>query len=196
MQQRGGQHEQVMIVLWSEFLALWLDRTRRRALPLLLATLLLLIPSLPARSACSCEIPGEGHLQMAHHHEGENSEGEDHDHDECEARTAAKERGSVSSRNVGHARPAASSQSTVSRSVTTCCSCPNAPAPSAVAVTTASFNSHADNQTLVYAQVNVLSLFSFHALTGLFGRAGPPDRGKPEHLFLASLAGRAPPVSL
>ena len=187
-----------MIVLWSEFLALWLDRTRRRALPMLLATLLLLIPSLPARSACSCEMPGEGHLQMAHHHEGENSEGEDHD--ECEAHAAARGRGAVSSQ-VGHARPAASravtlSQNTVSRSMTTCCSCPNAPAPSAVAVTTASFNSHADNQTLVYAQVSVLSPFSFDALTGLFERAGPPDRGKPEHLFLASLAGRAPPVSL
>ncbi len=194
MQQRGGQKERVMIVLWSEFLVLWLDRTRRRALPLLLATLLLLIPSLPARSDCSCEMSGEGHQQMAHHHEGEDC---DHDESEEHAHSAAIEQSSfVGSQNGSHAHLVTLSQRAVSRGVTTCCSCSTAPAPAAVVAATAPSNVHADNHTLLYVRVSALSAYSFDALAGLFGRAGPPAQSKPKHLFLASLSGRAPPISL
>lgn len=180
-----------MAVLWSEFLALWFDRTRRRALPLLLATLLLLIPSLPARSDCSCEMPSEGQQQIAHHHEGD---GHDHEESEAHAHSVERKPGSVSSQNVGHARLVAWNQIGASRGGATCCSCPNAPLTTAVVAAPAPSNIHADNQTLVYARVSVLSAYSFDALTGLFGRAGPHIEGKPKHIFLASLAGRAPPV--
>ncbi len=103
-----------MAVLWSEFLALWFDRTRRRALPLLLATLLLLIPSLPARSDCSCEMPGEHHHEMASCNDGDDHEnGEVHEHQhpvQAQVRT-------------GHGQLLTGNHMTVSRAEMACCSC-------------------------------------------------------------------------
>lgn len=194
----AGQRERVMAVLWSEFLALWFDRTRRRAVPLLLATLLLLIPSLPARSECSCEFSGEG-SSLAHHHE----EGEAHEHhdEQSEARQHPAGRASTSVANSisaggGHAHLVAVGQVVSAEPGAVCCSCSRSPLSAVSTVVASPSQANADSQTLVNARVNALSVFRFDSLTGLFGRAGPPPDSKPKLLFLASLPGRAPPVSL
>lgn len=183
-----------MAVLWSEFLALWFDRTRRRALPLLLATLLLLIPSLPASADCSCEV-GEG-PHAAHQHD--QSEAQEHHHDDDEGYShGAQSHASVLAQSAGHAHVVGWSQVVAPRTETVCCSCSRAPIGAAVVTLAAptSSSTNADTQALVYVRALIVPPFALDALTGLFGRAGPSE-GKPQLVFLASLTGRAPPVSL
>ncbi len=187
-----------MAVLWSEFLALWFDRTRRRALPLLLATLLLLIPSLPARSDCSCELSDEG-SSPAHHHE--ECEAHEHHDEQSEAHGHLAVSASASVANsvfggVGHAHLVPLGGVTSARPGATCCSCSRVPLSAVSTVVAPPSQANAHSQTLAYVRVNALSVFRFDSLTGLFGRAGPPPDSKPKLLFLASLPGRAPPVSL
>ena len=187
---RAGRREWIMAVLWSGSLALWCDRARRRALSLLLATLLLLIPSFPAQADCT--YVGEG-SHAAHHHEED--EACEH-HDEEAAAPKVERRASSTSPTRGHAHVVAWSQISSARTATTCCSCPRAPLGTAVVSTSvpAPSQAGADTQALVYVRVNAFVPFAFDALTGLFGRAGPPG-SKPKAVFLASLTGRAPPVS-
>lgn len=203
---RAGQRQWVMSVLWSGFLALWHDRARRHALPLLLATLLLLFPSLPARSDCSCEF-GEHYHQGEHHYQGEHHqmvshhEGEETDHDESEAHEHSIVQGAAAFANsaalqAGHAHPGAWTQLRTSGAGAACCSCPSAPLSAAFVAAPASPQTSTHSQALIYVRTHALPVYGFHALTGLFGRAGPSAQSKPQLLFLASLAGRAPPVSL
>lgn len=191
MQRRVGQRNRVMAMLWSGFLALWHDRTRRPALPLLLASLLLLMPPMPARAACSCDNEAH-HQEMAAHHQEEHSHGKSDFH----AHFTPDEPVAVSSAGqpVSHAHLDGPSQS--AGVVTACCSCPRAPLSAPVLAPSAPPNIHADAQALVYVRASALPVYRLDALTGLFGRAGPLPESKPKPLFLASLSGRAPPVSL
>ena len=182
-----------MAVLWSEFLALWFDRTRRRAVPLLLATLLLLIPSLPARSDCSCGMPGQHHHEMAHCPDGD---GDDHDEDEAHEHHEMGAAARSASARTGQAHFVAGNVAATSRTMTACCSCSRAPLTAAVVAAPVPSPVHADGQSLVTVRADATPVFRFDSLAGLFGRAGPPPDSKPKLLFLASLAGRAPPVSL
>ncbi len=190
---RVGQREWAISVLWSEFLVLWFDRTRRRVLPLLLATLLLLIPSLPARANCSCE-PGEHHHQEVPCHDGdEHEKGEAHEHEHSFHTRAVA---TSASTRTGRVQLLAGSRLTVSRAQIACCSCTRAPVSVAVVAVPVASGFHADSQSLTFVRVNAHAVFCFDVLSGVFGRAGPAPDGKPQLVFLASLAGRAPPVSL
>ena len=183
-----------MIVLWSELFALWFDRTRRRAVPLLLATLLLLIPSLPARWECSCE-PGQHHHGMAHCPDGyadDHDEDQAHEHHEHSPSVGAAAR--FASARTGQAHLLAGNL--VASRVASCCSCSRAPLTAAVVAAPAPSAVHAHSQALFFVRAQATPVFRFDSLAGLFGRAGPPPEGKPKLLFLACLAGRAPPVSL
>lgn len=180
------QRVQLMAALWSEFLALWFDRTRRRALPLLLAALLLLIPSLPAPADCSCEVEGSS---PAHHHH----DGEEHEHPHAALASVASFTPASSAR--GHL--AVLSQGVAAQLGASFCSCPRAPvSTSAVSAVGASSQPGADGQNLVCAGVTAPAIRRVICLIGLFGRAGPPSESKPQLLSLSSLVGRAPPVSL
>jgi len=187
-----------MAVLWSEFLALWFDRTRRRALPLLLATLLLLIPSLPARSDCSCELEGaHPHPGAAHHHE----EGEAHEHHRegsgaHQSPLATSASALRSAGTGGHAHFVALAGVSSAHPGAVYCPCPRAPVSAVCAVAATPSQVNADSHALVYVRVDAPSPYRIESLIGLFGRAGPPAGSKPKLLSLSSLAGRAPPVSL
>ncbi len=185
------QRQRVMAVLWSEFLALWFERTHRRAVPLLLATLLLLFPSLPALPDCSCEMSGEHHPGMSFHHE----EHEVHQHKHLRGQAALA---SSVFAPAHHVHLVAGSKTMVSRAGMACCSCAHIPPTAAVAAAPISSSVHADSESLTYMSASVLPVFRVDVLSGLFGRAGPASEAntKPQILFLASLAGRAPPVSL
>lgn len=193
MQQRMAQRAQMMRMLWSGVLALWHDRTRRGALPLLLASLLLLAPPMPARSDCSCDGDERPQIALPHHHEAHHHEGEEsRSHS---TRSGSPSLSSPSWRRNGHVNVGAASQ-TANLTVATCCSCPRAPLGAPVVATFVPTSVHIDSQALVYVRASALPVYRFDTLTGLFGRAGPPPNSKPKPLFLASLSGRAPPVSL
>lgn len=181
-------------MLRSEYLAWWRDRTRRSALPLLLATLLLLMPTLPAPADCFCE--GEQPQAMAGH-----SHTESHVHEESERHETSTAKKTIASANVAsltteHSHLVAGSQITASRTETACCSCSQATLTTAVVACPTPSKAHADSQPVIYVEARVSGAYRFDCLTGLFGRAGPFFRSKPKLIFLASLAGRAPPVSI
>ncbi|PQV63595.1 hypothetical protein B1R32_11061 [Abditibacterium utsteinense] len=180
--QRAWQKERLMAWLWSGCLALWHDRTRRRALPLLLAALLLLVPSFPASADCPCEL-GEAAHAPAHHHEASDA----HAHGEREFHSAEQDHAVTQS-------PVAQSPVAFSLRTAECCSCPRPPLSVVAVAVPAPSTISADYQALIYAGVHLLPAYRFDVLSGLFGRAGPPN-DKPQLLFLASLVGRAPPVS-
>lgn len=191
-QRRATRQQRVMTALWSEFLALWRDRTRRPALPLLLATLLLLVPSLPANANCSCE-QAEAQ-QTAHHHAA--SEAQQHHCGKAEAHREAAEPAfgaQCAPMRPAHAQRATSTPSVESQTTTNCCSC--APASAVNTFAPAPFQSGAHSLLLTYGCVSATPVYRCDSLAGLFGRAGPPG-SKPQRLCLASLAGRAPPFSL
>ena len=179
-------------MLRSEYLAWWRDLTRRSALPLLLTSLLLLMPSLPAPADCFCE--SDQPQGIAAH-----SDAEAHIHENSEAPSKGQKPGSLpnaASPTAQHSHLVARRQMALSRTVTACCSCSQAPLTAAIVAGPTPSKTHADSQPLVYVEAHDSGAFRFDCLTGLFGRAGPAPRSKPKLLFLASLVGRAPPVSI
>lgn len=163
----------VPAVLWSEILALWRAGARRPALPLFLAMLLWVAAPFTAQAECSLEMGGHRHeTAEAHHHVEEAGHYDSH---------AAPQAGGAHSARL--------------QAPASCCSCSSEPIDATVAVLFAPHHSHADGHALVYTAIEALPVYRFDALEGLHTRAGPPT-GKPQLLSLASLTGRAPPVSL
>ncbi len=159
-------------VPWSEIFALWRDGARRPALPLLLALLLFVAAPFTAQADCSLEMGGHGHgVAETHHHA-----------DEAE-------------HHAPHAAPQAdNAHGATLQTPASCCSCSNEPLTATVATVSALHSPKADSHALVYASVHTLPVYRFDVFEGLHTRAGPPT-GKPQLLSLASLIGRAPPVS-
>lgn len=162
-------------VLWSEIFALWRNSARRPALPLLLALLLFVAAPFAATADCSAEMGTHSHQSgVTHTHDSATTADEHHAHDA--------------------APHAAASHGATVQSPATCCSCSSEPLHAMVATLSTPHHSQADSHALVYADVSALPVYRFDALEGLRTRAGPPT-GRPQLLSLASLIGRAPPVS-
>lgn len=196
MQKQRQQRDSLLWMLWSGFLALWRDRTRRPALPLLLASVLLLMPSLPARSNCCCDDENQSH-EIAHRHEAKA-----HGHSESEATALATPRESVAKSQrhiVSPARSALEENSVPQGAIMVCCPCPRAPSSAVVVAEPRiadSYRTLANGQALTYALHRTTLAANASVPVVSPGRAGPPDRVKPESIFFASLSGRAPPVSI
>ncbi len=183
----NNRRQGVPAVLWSEIFALWRDHARRPALPLLLAMLLFVSAPLAASASCASEMGGHGHEASTSHAHGVAATTDDHHaHDEA-----------ASDDHHAHdsAPQAAASQGATLQAPATCCSCSDEPISATIVAVSAPKNPKADSHALVYAIVNALPVYRADALEGLHTRAGPPI-GKPQRLSLASLIGRAPPVSL
>ncbi len=175
-QPTNNRRPRVPVVLWSEIFALWRDHARRPALPLLLAMLLFVAAPLTASVDCSSEMSGHSHEVSANHSHGSAEMADDyHAHDVAPQVTAL--------------------HGATLQAPATCCSCSSEPINATVASLPAPHSPKADSHALVYAVVNALLVYRFDALEGLHTRAGPPT-GKTQLLCLASLIGRAPPVSL
>lgn len=184
----NNRRQGVPAALWSEIFALWRDHARRPALPLLLAMLLFVSAPLMASASCASEMGGHGHEASTSHAHGVAAMTDDHHaHDVAAAP------------DDHHAHDSApqvtASQGATLQAPATCCSCSNEPISATVAALSAPKNPKADSHALVYAIVNASPIYRVDALEGLHTRAGPPT-GKPQLFSLASLIGRAPPVSL
>ncbi len=177
----------VPFALWSEIFALWRDHARRPALPLLLAMLLFVSAPFTASANCSFEMGGHEHeASTSHSHNSAEMADDHHAHD---AVTTDDHHAHDSKPQVTDAHGA------ILQAPATCCSCSSEPINATVAPLSAPHHPKADSHALVYAVVNALPVYRFDALEGLHTRAGPPTDKSPL-LSLASLIGRAPPISL
>lgn len=185
-QPTNNRRPRVPAALWSEIFALWRDHARRPALPLLLAMLLFVSAPFTASANCASEMGGHGHEASSSHAHGVAATTDEHHADDA----------STDDHHAHDSAPQAkASQGATLQAPATCCSCSNEPINATVATSSAPQNPKADSHALVYAVVNALPVYRADALEGLHTRAGPPT-GKPQRLSLASLIGRAPPLSL
>ncbi len=172
----------ISAALWGGLVALWRIGVRRPAWPLLMALLLFVSTPFAASMDCSLEAGGHSHgveVSESHSHADEDSGASHHSDDASEYHDHAQ----VAVKAATLQAPA------------TCCSCSSEPVNATVVAIGSPHQHKADLHAVIYAAASALPIYRFDALRGLNSRAGPPI-GKPQRLSLASLIGRAPPVSL
>ena len=114
-------------------------------------------------------------------------------HSRADENSGASHHSDGASDHHDHAQVAA--KSATLQAPAACCSRSSEPVNATVVAISSPHQHKADSHAVIYVIKDGLLTYRFDSLRGLNARAGPPT-GKPQRLSLASLIGRAPPVSL